>query len=315
MSLNGLSDVALRKDRPEQVGIIRRGQQPAMSGFAGQAVCCGPRRLPRFPKPELSGAGAACPLGQRFCQAQVMGHMVLQRPGSDVPCPVNRPGNPVCPAAGGGIALLASPVAQGRTIGKGGPTATQPKFQIAGQAQVIAPVCPGCRQRVLQQRQQGFRRQGATEQGRHMPQQAAGRRQRQRLACTVIGNDPPPIQRGRHLTRQHPVRRDQCRRPPLFRSLTQDEGYRRGFGPWPRRLDQRHMACGLAQIGQVLAFGQPLIGDRCRTERQRDQPVQGLWRRCGRPCLNGAGRKVQTLQQAAVAELGVIFGRQRIGHA
>ena len=36
MSLNGLSDVALRKDRPEQVGVIRRGQQPAMSGFAAR---------------------------------------------------------------------------------------------------------------------------------------------------------------------------------------------------------------------------------------------------------------------------------------
>ena len=148
-----------------------------------------------------------------------------------------------------------------------------------------------------------------------MPQKAAGCRQRQRLAGTVIGNNAPPVQRGRHLTRQHPVWRDQGNRPPLFRSLTQDQGNRRGFRPWPRRFDQGHVGCGLVQVRQGLPFGQPLIGDRCRTQRQGDQTVQVLRRPCGRPCLDGAWCKAETFQQAAVAELGVVFGRQRVGHA
>ena len=273
MALDGVADVVLRKDRREQVGIVCRGKRPAMGRLAGQRLCGIPCRLPGLAQPQPARAGPARAPGQTFRQGKVMGDMVLQGPCADIRCRVDHRGDPVCPAGGIGIALPAGPVPQGRTIGKGGPAAAQPQFQIAGQAQMVAPVCAGCGQRMLQQRQQGLWRQGAAEQRGHMAQQAARGRQCQRRARAVIGDDTPAVQRGRHLTRQHPVRRDQGNGPPLLRSLTQDQRNRRGFCPWPGRFDQRQMGCDLAQVGQGPPFGQPLVGDRCRAQGQRHKPV------------------------------------------
>ena len=124
------------------------------------------------------------------------------------------------------------------------------KLQLAGQEQVGAPVRPGCRQRVLQQRQQGIRRQALAEQRRHLPQQPAGRRQGQRLARRSSGRMPQRSSAAVTRRVRIAVRRDQRRDRPCSAAWRRISAIAEASArvPAPR---SGSLACGRAQIGQV----------------------------------------------------------------
>ena len=85
-------------------------------------------------------------------------------------------------------------------------------------------------QRVFQQGQQGFGIQLAQEQIAHVTQESTRRRQMQRQARAVVGQDVPPVQRRGHLTRQHPVRGDQRGGFAILDCLAQAQRNRKRFG-------------------------------------------------------------------------------------
>ena len=83
----------------------------------------------------------------------------------------------------------------------GQPVAAQLQFQPLGVELVKIAIAAAVGQRMFQQGQQGFGIQLAQEQIAHVTQEPTRRRQMQRQARAVVGQDVPPVQRRGHLTR------------------------------------------------------------------------------------------------------------------
>ena len=200
-------------------------------------------------------------------------------------------------------------------IREGRAMAAQVQLIFARQDQVLAPAGTGKRQRMLQDRQQRIPGQPLPEQRRDLPHQPTGGRQRQRTARRIVRPDAPAIQCRRHPPRQVAVGRDQRRPDPVFRRLPQDQRQRKRLGPFAGGFDQGHPFGRGPQVGQLWPLGQPLVGDRRRPQRQRDQPVS-IRRRGGgdRPAPHRRRPAAQQVHHPAKAELGMILGGQGVFH-
>ena len=96
------------------------GSAARLSGFAGQAVCRGLRRLPRFPKPKLAGAGAACP-GPALRSGAGDGRRGLAATGFRRAVPRKRGGDPVAQSLAAASRSCPAQSRRAAPSGKAGP--------------------------------------------------------------------------------------------------------------------------------------------------------------------------------------------------
>ena len=266
-----------------------------------------------FPKRTAARRGAAG--GDRLGNAAQARGPLGQGQGAGNLLAAERVGQPAGPVLGRRRILFGAPYRQAVGIGKGWALAPQSQLEIAGVAQVLAPARAAVTQRMFQQRHQPLGAQLLGEQLRDMAQKPARRRKLQRLPGAVIRHKAPSVQCRSHPPRQHPVRRDQRRGLPVLGRLAQPQRDRQRLFPRARRLDQRQVARGLGDTGQVRPFLQPGIGKRCRAQRKRNQPIaRGRGGRGPGPGADIAGRKVQRLHDPRKPELRMIFRHQRIAH-
>ncbi|MEF9605210.1 hypothetical protein O4J55_23950, partial [Paracoccus sp. PXZ] len=182
------------------------------------------------------------------------------------------------------------------------------QFQVAGVAVVLAPVIgakAGGGDRMLEQHQQRVQHHLGSEQIGDMAQEQAGRGQGQGLAGGIVGDDAPAVQRRLHAAGQHPVGGDQRYRAVTLHRLADDQRHGLGLLAGLLGLDQGQGLGGGNQRAKARAFLDPLVGDRRRPQRQRDQPVAG---RVGGGVRHPFRWCAELGQQRRIARLRVILG-------
>ena len=138
-----------------------------------------------------------------------------------------------------------------------------------------------------------------------MAQEQAGCGQGQGLACGIVGNDAPAVQRRLHAPGQHAVGGDQRHRLGAPDRLADNQGNRLGLLRGLLGLNQAQVAGGGDQRTQGRAFGDPLVGHRGRAQGQGYQLVACGVRR--RPLDPSPGR-AEFRDEGGVARLRMILG-------
>ena len=314
MRCRGIANLAALQDALKQGLIIARRQGAAMGCLALQFADPAQRLFPGGFQPKFTRVRAGRAGGQCGGNGEVMFKMFGKRSGRGVVMVKDQPGQPSSPFLAFWLCLGRS----GQQIGGGWERraiSAQLQLELSGEQQMRTALAgSGIGDRVFEQGQQLFAGQGFAEQTGDLTQESAGRGQGQGATGAVIGDQVPAIQRGADLAGQGAVRCDQRGDLTLFKRAAQGGGDGTGFGTGRGGLDQGHVGGGLGKVGQILAFDQPLIGDRCRAQSQRDQPVAGRVCGCG---FRGPFDDVPRMHAKRTGEFGkailrVILGRKRV---
>ena len=165
-------------------------------------------------------------------------------------------------------------------------------------------------QRMLEQREQRLRGQRRARKRRDQPQQDPRRRQRQRPPGAVVGDQPPAVEFGGDAAGQRPVRSDERRAGAVLGRLAHQERDRQRLALLVGSLDPgQALGGGGERRPQRAALGPPLVGDRRRPQRQRDQRVACRVRRHGRvPGRHRAGIEAERRGEPTEAVLRMVGG-------